>query len=115
MKPAERAFAIAALMRNHYQGHVQKTYFADARCRNSSSCCRNCDGAELSSAQAALAKAHAVLEQAQKHAKRIEKLAEGRVASQAQYDNGMAALRQAQQASLVRVATGLCAHIFTRR
>jgi membrane fusion protein, multidrug efflux system len=51
---------------------------------------------ELNAAQAALAKAQAVLEQAEKHAKRIEKLAEGRVASQAQYDNGMAALRQAQ-------------------
>jgi membrane fusion protein, multidrug efflux system len=51
---------------------------------------------ELSSAHAALAKAHAVLEQAEKHSKRIEKLAEGRVASQAQHDIGLAALRQAQ-------------------
>jgi membrane fusion protein, multidrug efflux system len=51
---------------------------------------------ELNSAHAALAKAHAVLEQAEKHSKRIEKLAEGRVASQAQHDLGLAALRQAQ-------------------
>ena len=51
---------------------------------------------ELRSANAALAKAHAVLEQAEKHAKRIERLAVGQVASQAQYENGMAALRQAQ-------------------
>jgi membrane fusion protein, multidrug efflux system len=51
---------------------------------------------ELRSANAALAKAHAVLEQAEKHAKRIERLTVGQVASQAQYENGMAALRQAQ-------------------
>ncbi|HET6377710.1 MAG TPA: efflux RND transporter periplasmic adaptor subunit [Methylocella sp.] len=51
---------------------------------------------ELDAAQAALAKAEAVLEQAQKNARRVERLIEGHVASQAQYDNVMAALRQAQ-------------------
>lgn len=51
---------------------------------------------ELDAAQAALAKAEAVLEQAQKNARRVERLIEGHVASQAQYDSVTAALRQAQ-------------------
>lgn len=51
---------------------------------------------ELDAAKAALAKARAVLEQAERHAQRIEKLTRNQVASQAQYDNAIAALRQAQ-------------------
>jgi hypothetical protein len=47
-------------------------------------------------AQASLSKAIATLEQAEKNAQRVEKLAAGRIASQAQYDNITAALRQAQ-------------------
>ncbi|MGH6829772.1 MAG: efflux RND transporter periplasmic adaptor subunit [Methylocella sp.] len=51
---------------------------------------------ELDAAKAALAKATAVLEQAERHAQRIEKLSKTQVASQAQNDNAMASLRQAQ-------------------
>ena len=51
---------------------------------------------ELASANAALAKARAVLDQAEQQCKRVEKLAAGRVASQAQYDIALATLRQAQ-------------------
>jgi membrane fusion protein, multidrug efflux system len=51
---------------------------------------------ELDAAKAALAKAKAVLEHAERHAQRVEKLNKTQVASQAQYDNAMASYRQAQ-------------------
>ncbi|MCI0466486.1 MAG: efflux RND transporter periplasmic adaptor subunit [Beijerinckiaceae bacterium] len=59
---------------------------------------------ELDAAEAALAKAKAALEQADKHAKRVEKLIQGRVASQAQYDNVTGAFRQAQAEVAAREA-----------
>ncbi|MCI0597904.1 MAG: efflux RND transporter periplasmic adaptor subunit [Beijerinckiaceae bacterium] len=59
---------------------------------------------ELDHTQAALAKAKAALDQAEKHAKRVEKLIQGRVASQAQYDNVMGAFRQAQAEVTAREA-----------
>ena len=51
---------------------------------------------ELDATKAALAKARAVLEHAERHAQRIEKLSNNQVASQAQNDNAMASFRQAQ-------------------
>ena len=51
---------------------------------------------ELDATNAALAKARAVLEHAERHAQRIEKLSNNQVASQAQNDNAMASFRQAQ-------------------
>ena len=51
---------------------------------------------ELDATKAALAKARAVLEHAERHAQRIEKLSKNQVASQAQNDNAMASFRQAQ-------------------
>jgi membrane fusion protein (multidrug efflux system) len=51
---------------------------------------------ELKAAEAALAKAQAVLDQAELQAKRVEKLASGQAASQAQYEAAVAAFRQAQ-------------------
>lgn len=51
---------------------------------------------ELDATKAALAKAGAVLEQAERQAQRIEKLSKSQVASQAQYDNATGSLRQAQ-------------------
>ena len=51
---------------------------------------------ELDATKAALAKARAVLEHAERHAQRIEKLFKNQVASQAQNDNAMASFRQAQ-------------------
>ena len=51
---------------------------------------------ELDAAKAALAKARAVLEHAERHAQRIEKLSKNQVASQAQHDIALASLRQAQ-------------------
>ncbi|MCI0600190.1 MAG: efflux RND transporter periplasmic adaptor subunit [Beijerinckiaceae bacterium] len=59
---------------------------------------------ELDHTQAALAKAKAALDQAEKHAKRVEKLIQGRVASQAQYDNVLGAFRQAQAEVTAREA-----------
>jgi membrane fusion protein, multidrug efflux system len=59
---------------------------------------------ELNATQAALAKAKAAFEQATKHAQRIEQLHQGRVASQAQYDNATTAMRQAQAEVAVREA-----------
>jgi membrane fusion protein (multidrug efflux system) len=51
---------------------------------------------ELNAAEAALAKAQAVLEQAEPQAKRVERLAAGQAASQAQYEVAVATFRQAQ-------------------
>jgi len=51
---------------------------------------------ELDATKAALAKARAVLEHAERHAQRTEKLSNNQVASQAQNDNAMASFRQAQ-------------------
>jgi membrane fusion protein (multidrug efflux system) len=51
---------------------------------------------ELDATKAALAKARAVLEHAERHAQRIEKLFKNQVASQAQNDNAMSSFRQAQ-------------------
>jgi membrane fusion protein, multidrug efflux system len=51
---------------------------------------------ELDATTAALAKAQAVLEQAERQAQRIQKLLKGQVASQAQYENVTATFRQAQ-------------------
>src|SRR5262245_55514582 len=51
---------------------------------------------ELKAAEAALAKVQAVLDQAELQAKRVEKLASGQAASQAQYEAAVAAFRQAQ-------------------
>jgi membrane fusion protein (multidrug efflux system) len=51
---------------------------------------------ELDATKAALAKAKAVLEHAERHAQRTEKLSKNQVVSQAQNDNAMASLRQAQ-------------------
>ena len=51
---------------------------------------------ELDAAEAALAKAQAVHDQAQQQAKRVEKLISGQVASQAQYESAVAAFRQSQ-------------------
>jgi membrane fusion protein, multidrug efflux system len=51
---------------------------------------------ELDAANAALAKAKAVLELAERHAQRIETLSRNQVASRAQNDNAMASFRQAQ-------------------
>lgn len=51
---------------------------------------------ELDATKAALAKARSVLEHAERHAQRIEKLFKNQVASQAQNDNAMASFRQAQ-------------------
>src|SRR5215510_8186474 len=51
---------------------------------------------ELKAAEAALAKAQAVHDQAELQAKRVEKLASGQAASQAQYEAAVAAFRQAQ-------------------
>jgi membrane fusion protein, multidrug efflux system len=51
---------------------------------------------ELKAAEAALAKAQAVLEQAEQQAKRMEKLISGQATSQAQYEVAVATFRQAQ-------------------
>jgi membrane fusion protein, multidrug efflux system len=51
---------------------------------------------QLDAAKAALAKAQAVLDQAERQAQRIEKLLKVQVASQAQHENVTATLRQAQ-------------------
>jgi membrane fusion protein, multidrug efflux system len=51
---------------------------------------------ELQAAEAALAKAQAVLEQAELQAKRVERLAAGQAASQAQHEVAVATFRQAQ-------------------
>src|SRR5262249_41298039 len=51
---------------------------------------------ELEGAEAALAKAQAALEQADLQAKRIEKLASGQAASQAQREAAIATFRQTQ-------------------
>jgi membrane fusion protein, multidrug efflux system len=51
---------------------------------------------ELDATKAALAKARAVLEHAERHAQRTEKLSNNQVVSQAQNDNAMASFRQAQ-------------------
>jgi membrane fusion protein, multidrug efflux system len=51
---------------------------------------------ELDAANAALAKAKAVIELAERHAQRIETLSRNQVASRAQNDNAMASFRQAQ-------------------
>jgi len=51
---------------------------------------------ELNATEAALAKAKAALEQAELHAARVGKLIKGQAASQAQYENAIAAWRQAQ-------------------
>jgi membrane fusion protein (multidrug efflux system) len=51
---------------------------------------------ELRAAEAALAKAQAVLEQAELQAKRVERLAAGQAASQAQHEVAVATFRQAQ-------------------
>lgn len=51
---------------------------------------------ELEAAKAALAKAEAVHEQAEKQARRVEELVTGRAASQVQYETAVAAWRQAQ-------------------
>jgi membrane fusion protein (multidrug efflux system) len=68
---------------------------------------------ELDATKAALAKARAVLEHAERHAQRTEKLSKNQVASQAQNDNAMASFRQAQadvaarQADVARAKLGL--------
>jgi membrane fusion protein (multidrug efflux system) len=51
---------------------------------------------ELDAAEAALAKAQAVHDQAEQQAKRVEKLISGQAASQAQYEIAVATFRQAQ-------------------
>ena len=51
---------------------------------------------ELAAAEAALAKAQAVHDQAEQQAKRVEKLISGQAASQAQYEIAVATFRQAQ-------------------
>jgi len=51
---------------------------------------------ELKAAEAALAKAQAVLVQAEQQAKRVEKLVSGQAASQAQHESAIAAFHQAQ-------------------
>jgi membrane fusion protein, multidrug efflux system len=51
---------------------------------------------ELDATKAALTKAKAVLEHAERHAQRIETLSRNQVASRAQNDNAMASFRQAQ-------------------
>lgn len=51
---------------------------------------------ELRAAEAALAKAQAVFDQAEQHAKRIEKLASSQTATQAQREVAIATLRQAE-------------------
>ena len=51
---------------------------------------------ELAAAEAALAKAQAVHDQAEQQAKRVEKLIAGQAASQAQYEIAVATFRQAQ-------------------
>lgn len=51
---------------------------------------------ELKAAEAALAKAQAVLEQAELHAKRMEKLISGQATTQANYEAAVATFRQAQ-------------------
>ena len=51
---------------------------------------------ERDAAEAALAKAEAVLDQADQQAKRVEKLINGQAATQAQYETAVATLRQAQ-------------------
>jgi membrane fusion protein, multidrug efflux system len=51
---------------------------------------------ERDAAQAALAKAEAVLEQAEKQARRVEELVSGRAASQVQHETAIATFRQAQ-------------------
>jgi membrane fusion protein (multidrug efflux system) len=51
---------------------------------------------ELDAAEAALAKAQAVLDQAEQQSKRMEKLFSGQATSQAQYENAVAAFRQAK-------------------
>ncbi len=51
---------------------------------------------ELEATKAALAKAEAVHEQAEKQARRVEELLTGRAASQVQYETAVAAWRQAQ-------------------
>src|SRR5262245_63150525 len=61
---------------------------------------------ELKAAEAALAKAQAVLVQAEQQAKRVEKLVSGQAASQAQHESAIAAFHQAQADVAAREAEG---------